>query len=60
MRFRFPRVPELLTRLAGDVAGASAVEDGIMLGILGSVLFFAFRGPFFDLCRAVTQFLGQP
>jgi hypothetical protein len=60
MAFPAARTRIFIARLAGDIAGASAVEDGIMLGIVGTLLFFAFHGALLDLCRAFAQFLGQP
>jgi hypothetical protein len=56
MTFPHEAARRTITRLAIDVAGASAVENGIMFGIFGSVIFFAFRGPFLDLCRAFGLF----
>jgi|HubBroStandDraft_2_1064218.scaffolds.fasta_scaffold1020362_2 hypothetical protein len=58
MTFPHETARKIITGLVADVAGASAVENGIMLGILGSVIFFAFRGPFLDLGRALGLFPG--
>jgi hypothetical protein len=58
MTFRLKATRGIVRCLAADAAGASAVEDGIMLGIFGSVIFFVFRVPFLELCRALGRFLG--
>lgn len=51
----------LLIRLGSDFRGASAVEDGIMLGILGIVLVCAWpyiREPTAALGVAIGHFFG--
>lgn len=51
----------IIARLGSDFRGASAVEDGIMLGVLGVVLVFAWpyvREPVVALCHALGHFFG--
>lgn len=51
----------IITRLGSDFGGTSAVEDGIMLGIFGVVLVYAWpyvHAPIAAIGHAIGHFFG--
>jgi Flp pilus assembly pilin Flp len=54
---------QTIIRLLSDTTGASAVEDGIVLGVFGAMILTG--APVIgrsvgDLCHAIGKFLGLP